>query len=115
MKTAGVMEAAWIGMTQRTQTKMTKGLKYDEGKPLMGALPPNAELAIAQVLTFGANKYGRDNWRLVDEHATRYMDALLRHVNAYRRGEKLDEESGKSHLAHAGCCLMFLLESELES
>lgn len=94
---------------------MTEGLKFDQGKPLMGALPPNAELAIAEVITFGAAKYGRDNWKHVDDSEQRYMDALLRHVNAYRRGESLDEESGKSHLAHAGCCLMFLLENALES
>lgn len=94
---------------------MTEGKKFDEGKPMMGALPPRAELAIAEVITFGASKYGRDNWQLVPGWRIRYTDALLRHVNAYRRGEEFDEESGKSHLAHAGCCLMFLLEKELES
>ncbi|MGL4678350.1 MAG: dATP/dGTP diphosphohydrolase domain-containing protein, partial [Plesiomonas shigelloides] len=85
-------------------------VKHDHGKPLMGALPANAELAVARVLTFGAEKYGRDNWRGLDDSDTRYMDAALRHINAVRRGETHDVESGEHHLAHAVCCLMFMLE-----
>lgn len=88
------------------------GSKHDSGKPLMGAVPPNALLAVAKVLTFGAQKYGRDNWQLVDNAETRYMDAALRHINAYQRGEQLDPESGENHLAHAVCSLMFILEKE---
>lgn len=86
------------------------GSKHDSGKPLMGAVPPNALLAVARVLTFGAEKYGRDNWRLVENAETRYLDATLRHINAHQRGEAVDPESGESHLAHAVCSLMFMLE-----
>jgi hypothetical protein len=39
-----------------------------------------------------------------------FFAALLRHLFAWWRGEELDPESGLSHLAHAGCCLMFLME-----
>ena len=88
----------------------TTGSKHDSGKPLMGAVPPNALLAVAKVLTFGAEKYGRDNWRQVENAETRYLDAALRHINAYQRGESVDPESGESHLAHAVCSLMFILE-----
>ena len=62
------------------------GSKHDSGKPLLGAIPPNALLAVARVLTFGAEKSGRDNWRRVDNAETRYLDAALRHINAYQRG-----------------------------
>lgn len=86
------------------------GSKHDSGKPLMGAVPPNALLAVARVLTFGAEKYGRGNWRQVENAETRYLDAALRHINAYQRGEAADPESGESHLAHAVCSLMFVLE-----
>ena len=86
------------------------GSKHDSGKPLMGAVPPNALLAVARVLTFGAQKYGRDNWRKVANAETRYLDAALRHINAYQRGEAVDPESGESHLTHAVCSLMFMLE-----
>lgn len=90
----------------------TTGSKHDSGKPLMGAVPPNALLAVAKVLTFGAEKYGRDNWRQVENAETRYLDAALRHINAHQRGEAVDPESGESHLAHAVCSLMFMLETQ---
>ena len=90
----------------------TPGSKHDSGKPLMGAIPPNALSAVAKVLTFGAEKYGRDNWRQVENAETRYLDAALRHLNAYQRGEAVDPESGESHLAHAVCSLMFMLEMQ---
>ena len=88
----------------------TSGSKHDSGKPLMGVVPPNALLAVAKVLTFGAEKYGRDNWRQVANAEMRYLDAALRHINAYQRGELADPESGENHLAHAVCSLMFMLE-----
>lgn len=89
----------------------TTGSKHDSGKPVMVAVPPNALLAVARVLTFGAEKYGRDNWQKVENMEMRYLDATLRHINAYQRGETVDPESGESHLAHAVCSLMFMLET----
>lgn len=86
------------------------GTKHDAGKPIIGAIPPNAELAVGRVLAFGATKYARDNWRLVEDAQIRYMDAALRHLNAVRRGESQDSESGEHHLAHAACCVLFMLE-----
>lgn len=86
------------------------GQKFDTGKPLIGAIPPHAELAVARVMTFGAQKYARDNWRKIDDIPTRYMDAALRHLNAVRRGDTVDPESGEHHLAHAACCILFMLD-----
>ena len=83
-------------------------LKHDHGKTRMGLLPPEALTAIAEVFTFGAEKYGVDNWR----HGmawSRLYDALLRHLFAWQAGEETDAESGRPHLAHAGCCLLMLL------
>lgn len=88
------------------------GRKEDQGKPILGAIPPHAELAVARVLTFGAEKYQRDGWHAVDNAKVRYMDAALRHINAHRRGELVDCESGESHLAHAACCIMFMLDMQ---
>lgn len=90
------------------------GKKYDEGKPLMGAVPPRAIRSVAEVLTFGAQKYGRGNWQKVENAETRYLDAALRHINDYQSGITVDEESGKPTLAHAICDLMFILEKNLE-
>lgn len=85
-----------------------EGVKFDMGKPPLGLLPRVALEQEAQVLAFGAQKYGRDNWRLGMDHS-RLLDACMRHVVAYADGEDNDQESGLSHLAHARCCLGFLL------
>lgn len=108
----GVHRVPTIEPFTSCEDAQTIGSKHDSGKPLMGAVPPNALLAVAGVLTFGAQKYGRDNWHQVENLETRYMDAALRHINAYQRGEQLDPESGENHLAHAVCSLMFILEKE---
>jgi len=89
------------------------GVKYDEGKPRPGLLPPEALLEISAVLEFGARKYSDDNWQLVPEWRKRYLDAMLRHVLAWMAGVKQDEETGRHPLAHAGCCLLYLLNQEL--
>lgn len=89
------------------------GVKHDQGKPMFSLLPPLAELEVVKTLTFGAGKYSPDNWRKIEP--IRYVDAAGRHINAHRRGEAMDAESGLHHLAHAICCLMFQLEKELES
>jgi hypothetical protein len=67
---------------------------------------------IVRVLEDGARKYARDNWRKVPEATTRYRAAALRHLIADARGERLDPETGRPHLAHAGCCLLFVLALE---
>ncbi|MGL5219615.1 MAG: dATP/dGTP diphosphohydrolase domain-containing protein [Plesiomonas shigelloides] len=77
-----------------------------------GAIPPHAELSVARVLTFGAEKYARDGWQVVENAEVRYMDAALRHLNAHRRGDLVDDESGESHLAHAACCILFMLDMQ---
>jgi hypothetical protein len=89
------------------------GRKYDGNKLEYGLLPPLALEATVDVLTFGAQKYERDNWKKVPDSKRRYFDALERHVWAWKKGEKLDPESGKHHLAHALCCLMFLYEHDI--
>lgn len=88
------------------------GAKYDTGKPRMDLLSPIALNEIAKVLTFGAKKYDAHNWRK-GIIFSRLLGACLRHVFSYLGGESKDPESGLSHLAHASCCLMFLLEFEV--
>lgn len=87
-----------------------QGVKLDSGKPRYSLMPPIALELIVKVLTFGAEKYSPNNWKYVDNAEERYLDATMRHIEAYRRGEFLDAESGLPHLAHAGCCISFLLE-----
>lgn len=93
----------------------TEGIKYDNGKPEYGLLPPFALEEVAKVLTFGAHKYDRDNWKKVNDGQRRYFDAAQRHAWAIKRGETHDTESGLHHAAHAITCLLFFLETELNT
>lgn len=88
--------------------------KFDKGKPRFDLIDPDFELELAEILTEGASKYGDENWKEADpcEGEARYYAALRRHLNAWSRGEDVDLESQKSHLAHAAACLMFLRHFE---
>lgn len=90
-------------------------MKYDAGKPRPGLLPPAALREISRVLAVGAVKYDDDNWRKVPGWRWRYLDALWRHVLDYMdvMESDADKETSLHVLAHAGCCLLFLLEQEL--
>ena len=97
----------------RSQVATEGGRKFDGNKLEYGLLPPLALKATVDVLTFGAQKYERDNWKIVPDSKRRYFDALQRHVWAWKEGEQIDPESNKHHLAHAMCCLMFLYEHDI--
>lgn len=90
------------------------GQKHDDGKLRYDLMPVDAEAMIVQVLTFGAVKYGPDNWRNVPDKNARYYAAFRRHVEVWRAGELVDPESGQHHLSHAICCLLFLLQIDIE-
>ena len=66
-------------------------------------------------MEFGAAKYGADNWQHVPNARQRYFDAAMRHLLAWWDGERLDAESGLPHLAHAGCCILFLLWADKDA
>jgi hypothetical protein len=84
------------------------GIKDDSGKLEYSLLPWGALEQITKVLMHGARKYDRGNWKKVER--IRYEDALMRHYAAWKQGEALDKDTGLSHLAHLGCCALFLLE-----
>lgn len=94
-------------ITYATDTGL--GLKFDKGKLRYDLVPPHAIKAIADVLTYGADKYAPNSWQTVSDGETRYTAAMMRHFEAYREGEELDPETGKSHLSHCLCNLTFLL------
>lgn len=93
--------------TPAAPPKQTLGVKFDQLKARWSLVPRKVMAQVVEVLTFGAAKYSSDNWMHVDPE--KYYNALHRHVDAWRNGEKYDEESGKHHLAHALCCLLFML------
>lgn len=83
-------------------------IKYDAGKTQYHLIPPRELKQLAEILTFGAAKYGENNWQKCD-NPMRYVDALFRHIEAWRSGSDLDDETMKPHLAHALCCCLFIL------
>lgn len=86
----------------------TGGMKFDGDKPMLALLPMEALEEVGKVLTFGAQKYDAHNWRKGFVWS-RLLSAALRHTFAFVRGEDKDPETGLSHLAHAVCCLLFLI------
>lgn len=91
------------------------GVKYDSEKPDYSLVPPFALEEAVKALTYGKNKYSRDNWKLLDDAENRYFAAAQRHLWALRRGESHDTESGLHHAAHAIACILFLYELEKSS
>lgn len=89
------------------------GKKFDDGKLRYDLVPPVVLEQLAAVLTFGAKKYGDNNWQHVPNADSRYYAAMMRHVEATRGGEVYDEESGLPHLAHALACVSFMLHNQL--
>ena len=85
------------------------GEKHDDGKDPWHLLPWSATRAVVKVLGFGAKKYAPHGWREVPDPGQRYFSAAIRHITAWNEGERADPESGLHHLAHAACCILFLL------
>lgn len=85
--------------------------KFDTGKLRYDLIPPKMMEGLAEVLTFGAAKYGDNNWRAMkEEDLYRTVAATMRHFEAYRSGEIHDPESGMPHLWHVMANITFLNE-----
>lgn len=90
-----------------------QGQKFDTGKRRYSLLPAGTVNQVVDVLEIGAAKYSPDNWQHVPNARARYYDAAQRHIDAWWLAENppdaLDPETSRHHLAHAVCCLLFLL------
>ena len=91
--------------------KSLEGVKFDQDKPRPELIAPELIDALSLVLTYGAKKYADRNWEK-GMSWSRPFGALMRHMWAWWKGENKDPETGFSHLAHAACCLMFLITYE---
>jgi len=98
-----------------------EGFKKDEGKVRLELIPPELIFAVGEILTFGSKKYPYRNWEKGMSWGRCY-GALMRHLWSWWGGKgptthsflfgDLDEETGRSHLWHAACCITFLLTYE---
>lgn len=104
-----------INVTNITKpSQAITGRKDDQEKNRLDLIEPEFIEGVGKVLTFGADKYEPNNWQKVEDAEDRYYAAVLRHLMAWRKGEKTDSESGLSHLDHAACNIMFLQHFERE-
>jgi len=100
--------------SKKTPATGTKGLKFDQGKPRTDLLPPDALLVVADILGYGAGKYGDRNWEKgIPNGQARLVGAILRHLLAHMGGSPVDEESGRLHLAHVATVSLMLLSCSL--
>ena len=79
------------------------GSKLDAGKvdaELVFEGFPRALLAVAEVATFGANKYTRGGWKTVPNGIQRYDAAFGRHKLKRLAGEACDPDSKLQHRVH---------------
>lgn len=75
----------------------------------MELIPPYGIRAVADVMTFGARKYGDRNWEKGIQ-ASRLVGAAERHINSRMQGEHLDPDSNLDHLAHAAASLLMAMD-----
>lgn len=95
--------------TDKTNPKDLLGIS----KVPLGLVPAAGKIYAAMAMADGAKKYGPYNWRDKKVRLTIYLDAIERHLIAYRDGEDCALDSKLPHLAHiiaCGCILADAIE-----
>lgn len=93
-------------------------LKFDSGKPRLDLVRPEFTMGLGEALAYGANKYAEEVGQLPNYlkgeglHYSKIIGSLERHINYWKMGVDIDEESGLHHLKLAAANLMFLLTYE---
>lgn len=84
-----------------------QGIKHDKGKPELSLIDQGFLFEMGRILTEGAKRYGRNNWRLLDSERT--YNAALRHAHKCTETELIEnnEDFGGSHETYAAIELMF--------
>lgn len=86
-----------------------QGLRFNSGKVRHDLVPSFAQNEYAKVMTKGAEKYAERNW----ENGMKWsivLASMERHLQAIKRGEDFDPETGLYHSAHIMCNAAFLTE-----
>jgi len=86
-------------------TNITGAVKHDKGKLRYDLIPPIPLEHLAQVYTFGADKYGDRNWEKGLSFDRLYA-ALQRHLMERRKGNMIDAETKLPHMASVMWCAM---------
>lgn len=97
--------------TAPVSTAPARGATYDDGKPPLACLPLKGLREVALVQLYGKEKYGDFYNYKKGIEISRNASCAMRHIADFMDGKDLDSESGRSHLAHAACRLLFILEN----
>lgn len=92
---------------------MTDGIKFDDNKPRLADFLLDFKdifLELAKVYEFGTNKYGRQNWKAVENGEERFTNAMIRHL--FKDG--VDDETGINHQTHVAYNALMRLHFILE-
>jgi hypothetical protein len=81
--------------------------RKNTGKAELSHVDMNCLKPCANVLTFGATKYSRNNWKK-GMKVSKILDSLMRHIGDLQDGKVLDEESQLSIIGHIQCNALFL-------
>jgi hypothetical protein len=81
----------------------SEGGKQSKVEYRFDLVPPHALADVAEILYYGALKYGEDNWHNIESGS--HLNHALTHINAFRCGDTSDD-----HAEHAACRIMMWLE-----
>lgn len=84
----------------------------DDGKDPLSYLPWDGVRAVSRVQAYGHRKYHDYNNFRKGMEVGRNLSCALRHIASFMEGETNDPESKESHLAHAACRLLFVLQNQ---
>jgi 5'(3')-deoxyribonucleotidase len=105
MKEVGI--AIIESMEKIENSQKHKGLRFNTGKTRYDLVHPWAHEQMAKVLTKGAEKYAERNWERGMAWSN-VLASLERHLQAIKKGEDFDPETGLLHAAHIACNAHFL-------
>jgi len=74
-------------------------------------IPWLAMRGVAFIVAIGLEKHGRDTWR--DLPIETHMDCALSHLAHWNTGQKVDPDTGHSHLWNAATRVLFCVELEM--
>lgn len=93
---------------------LREGMKYDSDKLRYDLFPIEVIECIVDIFTYGAKKYAPNNWKKLEPFEDRYYAALMRHLAEWRKGNKIDKESGRLHIGHAAWNALALVWRDLQ-
>jgi hypothetical protein len=88
---------------------MKWGTQVTKTKPNYSLVPPKALESIVKVFTYGATKHGDFTFTRDGESLSSQITKAMRHIQEWRMGSVVDDETGESPLAHAAARLVIAL------